>query len=491
MEDISLDQYIRNNKSTQSGGRARRFNNTDSPKTSQRRINIRNNFKNESSPVKFTARLDTTSINGGGGSGGGSTKPLRRIPVRSHNTTTTTTTSSSSSAPPPPLKITIQNNTTTKKEVRERHDIPSRFDGNNLPRIRITKTVDRNSSLSRPIIRSSRNNVDSRISSGGRSISSRYSVDSSTTSSSSSSSSSSSGRNNIRRNSYDSDHSSGSGPTLFERRNGGYNGPTGKSLQLFTGSRLNISNLHHAISEADLKVLFDSLGEIKQIKIHYDHSGRSDGTGYVIYSRHNDAMAALKKYNGAQLDGRTLKITTGPSLQEDIGRSSLGIYYSLRVSKSFLVRLFAFHVQHACSPCKRNDFRQGEEEMKQSLREYQEEPTLETIPVGNTTIETIPVSNTTIETIKGLFKLNKKEPLGFICLSISHLCCNGNCVVLSHLTVETKEINDECTHCHFCGNNCIHLKNHLIASNLGLQKVWLSSTVLHHSKNKDLLIILK
>ncbi|KAM9955906.1 hypothetical protein ACTFIW_002114 [Dictyostelium discoideum] len=331
MEDISLDQYIKNNKSTQSGGRARRFNNTDSPKTSQRRINIRNNFKNESSPVKFTARLDTTSTNGGGGRGGGggsgSTKPLRRIPIRSHNTTTTTTTtsSSSSSSPsaPPPLKITIQNNTTTtttKKEVRERQDTPSRFDSNNLPRIRITKTVDRNSSLSRPIIRSSRNNFDSHISSGGRSIisSSRYSVDNGSGSSGGS-------RNNIRRNSYDSDHTSGSGPTLFERRNsgggGGYNGPTGKSLQLFTGSRLNISNLHHAISEADLKVLFDSLGEIKQIKIHYDHSGRSDGTGYVIYSRHNDAMAALKKYNGAQLDGRTLKITTGPSLQEDVRKN--------------------------------------------------------------------------------------------------------------------------------------------------------------------------
>ncbi|KAM9977114.1 hypothetical protein ACTFIR_010970 [Dictyostelium discoideum] len=338
MEDISLDQYIKNNKSTQSGGRARRFNNTDSPKTSQRRINIRNNFKNESSPVKFTARLDTTSINGGGGRGGGgsgSTKPLRRIPIRSHNTTTTTTTtsssSSSSSSPsaPPPLKITIQNNTTTttKKEVRERQDTPSRFDSNNLPRIRITKTVDRNSSLSRPIIRSSRNNFDSRISSGGRGIisSGRYGVDNG-----SSSGGGGGSRNNIRRNSYDSDHTSGSGPTLFERRNsggggggggGGYNGPTGKSLQLFTGSRLNISNLHHAISEADLKVLFDSLGEIKQIKIHYDHSGRSGGTGYVIYSRHNDAMAALKKYNGAQLDGRTLKITTGPSLQEDVRKN--------------------------------------------------------------------------------------------------------------------------------------------------------------------------
>ncbi|KAN0048122.1 hypothetical protein ACTA71_002517 [Dictyostelium dimigraforme] len=323
MENISLDQYIRNNKSNQSGGRARRFSNIDSPK---RRINIRSNIKNESSPVKFTARLDTTSVNG-------STRPLRRIPVKSHNSITTTTTTSSSSsstittAPPPPLKITFQN-TTAKKEVRERQEIPSRLDNSNLPKIRITKTVDRNSSLSRPI-RSSisrisgssggRNSNDNLFSSNGGRYSS--SIDRNNRNNNNNNRDSSSGGSHRYNSSYDSDHSSGNGPSLFERRNGGYNGPTGKSLQLFTGSRLNISNLHHGISEADLKVLFDSLGDIKQIKIHYDLSGRSDGTGYVIYSRHNDAMAALKKYNGAQLDGRTLKITTGPSLQEDVRKN--------------------------------------------------------------------------------------------------------------------------------------------------------------------------
>ncbi|KAN0012559.1 hypothetical protein ACTFIU_007866 [Dictyostelium citrinum] len=325
MENMSLDQYIKNN-SNKSGGRARRFSNTDSPKSFQRRINIRSNLKNGSSPVKFTARLDTTSANGGGGGGGRSTNPIRRIPIKSHRATinTTTTTTSSSTSEAPPLRITIQNNTTTKKDVRER--IPSRLDdinnnnnnnnnNNSLPRIRITKTVDRNSSLSRPIRSSVRigggGSINNSRNNGDVHISSRYSVDN--------------GRiNNQRRGSYDNDHSGGHGSSLFERRNsndGGYNGPIGKSLQLFTGSRLNISNLHHGISEADLKVLFDSMGDIKQIKIHYDNSGRSDGSGYVIFSRHNDAMAALKKFNGAQLDGRTLKITTGPSLQEDVKKN--------------------------------------------------------------------------------------------------------------------------------------------------------------------------
>ncbi|KAK5580703.1 hypothetical protein RB653_000727 [Dictyostelium firmibasis] len=331
MENMSLDQYIRNNSSTQSGSRARKFS-TDSPRSFQRRINVRSTIKNGSSPVKFTARLDnisdTRSMNGS------NTRPsLRRIPVNSQSTYHTTTTTTTTTSAPPPLKITIQN-TTAKKEIRDRPVVPSRLDNNNLPKIRITKTVDRNSSVSRPI-RHNSNGIDSRISDnrinrystrsvggGGGGGDDDVDVDDDYNNNDNDNIRLNL-KSNDRRSSYSSDHSNGTGPSLFERRNsnGGYNGPTGKSLQLFTGSRLNISNLHPAINENDLKVLFESVGDIKQIKIHYDQSGRNDGTAYVILTRHSDAMAALKKYNGAQLDGRTLIITTGPSLQEDVRKS--------------------------------------------------------------------------------------------------------------------------------------------------------------------------
>jgi hypothetical protein len=38
-------------------------------------------------------------------------------------------------------------------------------------------------------------------------------------------------------------------------------------------------------------------------------------------------------------------------------------------------------------------------------------------------------------------------------LLISHLCGTRNCCEKSHIVLETKRINDERTHCHFCMRN--------------------------------------
>jgi len=38
-------------------------------------------------------------------------------------------------------------------------------------------------------------------------------------------------------------------------------------------------------------------------------------------------------------------------------------------------------------------------------------------------------------------------------LLISHLCGTRNCCERSHLVLETKAVNDERTHCHFCLRN--------------------------------------
>lgn len=81
-----------------------------------------------------------------------------------------------------------------------------------------------------------------------------------------------------------------------------------RPLGIETGTKLYISNLDYAVSTDDIKELFSEVGDVKRCSIHYDPSGRSKGTAEVVYSRKIDGIAALKRYNNVQLDGKAMKI---------------------------------------------------------------------------------------------------------------------------------------------------------------------------------------
>lgn len=95
---------------------------------------------------------------------------------------------------------------------------------------------------------------------------------------------------------------------MFAEQAAAYPGQAGRTSAIETGTKLYISNLDYGVSNEDIKELFSEVGDLKRYSIHYDRSGRSKGTAEVVFSRRGDAVAAVKRYNNVQLDGKPMKI---------------------------------------------------------------------------------------------------------------------------------------------------------------------------------------
>ncbi|KAH9735805.1 RRM domain-containing protein [Citrus sinensis] len=90
--------------------------------------------------------------------------------------------------------------------------------------------------------------------------------------------------------------------------NGAVAAAAARSSSIESGTKLYISNLEYGVSNEDIKELFSEVGELKRCSVHFDRSGRSKGTAEVVLTRRADAIAAVKRYNNVQLDGKPMKI---------------------------------------------------------------------------------------------------------------------------------------------------------------------------------------
>ncbi|KAK1680898.1 hypothetical protein QYE76_041746 [Lolium multiflorum] len=84
--------------------------------------------------------------------------------------------------------------------------------------------------------------------------------------------------------------------------------PVAAPRTLETGTKLHVSNLNASVTVEDVQELFSEIGELKRYSVNYDKDGKSQGSAEVVFARKVDALDAIERYNGVQLDGKPMKI---------------------------------------------------------------------------------------------------------------------------------------------------------------------------------------
>ena len=73
--------------------------------------------------------------------------------------------------------------------------------------------------------------------------------------------------------------------------------------------KLYVGNLAFATSRDELQTLFAQTGTVESVSLIEDReTGRSRGYGFVEMSTKEEGAAAIEKFNGQELGGRTLKV---------------------------------------------------------------------------------------------------------------------------------------------------------------------------------------
>jgi cold-inducible RNA-binding protein len=73
--------------------------------------------------------------------------------------------------------------------------------------------------------------------------------------------------------------------------------------------RLFVGGLAWATDDTSLRQAFEAHGEVTDARVITDReTGRSRGFGFVTFATEEEAQAALDALNGAELDGRALRI---------------------------------------------------------------------------------------------------------------------------------------------------------------------------------------
>ncbi|KAL9429319.1 hypothetical protein AB3S75_031187 [Citrus x aurantiifolia] len=77
--------------------------------------------------------------------------------------------------------------------------------------------------------------------------------------------------------------------------------------------KLFVGNLPFSVDSAQLAGLFETAGNVEMVEVIYDKvTGRSRGFGFVTMSSVEEVEAAAQQFNGYELEGRPLRVNSGP-----------------------------------------------------------------------------------------------------------------------------------------------------------------------------------
>ena len=75
------------------------------------------------------------------------------------------------------------------------------------------------------------------------------------------------------------------------------------------GNKLFVGNIVFSATEDDLRSLFSEAGEVQEVTLINDKfTGRPRGFGFVTMATDEEAQAAVERFEGYDLDGRSLKV---------------------------------------------------------------------------------------------------------------------------------------------------------------------------------------
>ncbi len=78
-----------------------------------------------------------------------------------------------------------------------------------------------------------------------------------------------------------------------------------------------VGNLSYGVNDDNLREVFEAYGEVSSAKVITDkYSGRSKGFGFVEMDNDAEAQAAIEQLDGAEIDGRSVKVNEARPREE-------------------------------------------------------------------------------------------------------------------------------------------------------------------------------